>query len=494
VTDTSTSADFSSVADSADSSAEAAPSQADSFDEGDGDYDSLPDYGETAGLDEGDADYDSLPDYGADDGLKDPELSYDELPGPDQPDPSSEPQPWAPDETVQLHPDESSGDLSGSSSSPSDHPGSPSDQPPTLHDGSSAPPAQGDSQEVDAARGELAQAYEQAEREQEARDALDAAYAQAEADGVPPNSIEQFDADAQQAIDEAPSDTGAKQLEFKEPGPPKEVEFKEPSQAKEVEFKEPTAAASYDAGSAEHGDASQQAELPREVHSPDEQRVVNDAKADLESREQAGELLGGDPMGRADQWHQQGQNDLGYQQDCALASTSAVLRDCGVDASESDVVDQAASAGLCETGNANPADNGGVQDGEAISELLSKNGVENRIENPQDVQELAAFVEQGHGVITEIDAEELWGTPTEYSPAYYDADGRSNVNHAVQVTGTVRDSSGELTGIVVNDTGSPGGAGTVVPTERWDACWSNTNNDHETVVTSRPTSVERAGR
>ena len=54
MTDTSTSADFSRVGDSADTSAEAAPSQADSYDEGDGDYESLPDYGEIDELDEGD--------------------------------------------------------------------------------------------------------------------------------------------------------------------------------------------------------------------------------------------------------------------------------------------------------------------------------------------------------------------------------------------------------------------------------------------------------
>lgn len=459
MTDTSTSADFSSVADSADTSTEAAPSQADSFDEGDNDYESLPDYGEVDELDEGDADYASLPDHGAPDDL-DPELSYDTLPD-HAADTSTEPQPWAQGETIQL----SNGDSPPAVSNAPDGP-----EVEAARAGVAEALDAGERQE--AARVEVREAFDAGERQQTARDAVDAAYAQAASDGVPPNSPEGFEAEAQRAIDEAPSDTGAKQ----------------------VEFQDPTEASSPEAVPVEQGDVPQFAESPNEVHSPEEQRVVDDAKSDLASREQAGEHLGGDPMGRADQWHQQGQNDLGYQQDCALASTSAVLRDCGVDASESDVVDQAASAGLCETGNANPADNGGVQDGEAISELLSENGVENRIENPQDVEELAAYVEQGHGVITEIDAEELWGTPTEYSPAYYDADGRSNVNHAVQVTGTVRDSSGELTGIVVNDTGSPDGAGTVVPTEKWDACWSNTNNDHETVVTSRPTSVERAGR
>lgn len=393
---------------------------------------------------------------------------------------TTHPQDWGEDEEIELH----------------------ADQPPD----SVTPVAEStasESPQADAARNGVAEAISAGERQETAREAVDAAYAQAEADGVPPNTIEQVEARAQQAIDDAPSDTGAKEVEFKEPGPPKEVEFKEP-----------TAAASRDAGPVEHGDAPQQAELPREVHSPEEQRVVDDAKAGLVSHERAGEVLGGDPVSRADQWHPQGQNDLHYENDCALAATSAVLRDCGVEASESDVVDQAVSAELCDTRHTNPADNGGVQDGRAISELLTQNGVENRIENPQDTEELAEYVEQGLGVITEIDAATLWDQPLDEQAfeakneyPYFDADGRSQVNHAVQVTGTVRDSSGELTGIVINDTGSrdntgsPDGAGRVVPIEMWDACWSNTTGgdssdprDHETIVTNRPTSIERARR
>lgn len=242
------------------------------------------------------------------------------------------------------------------------------------------------------------------------------------------------------------------------------------------------------------GDALARSERLPEVHSEAEKQVIDGAKADLVGRQEAGDTLGGDPIGRADQWRLQGQNERGYEQDCALASTSAVLRDCGVETSESAIVDQAANEELCDTNHEVAADNGGVKDGEAISQLLTENGVENRIENPQDPQELAQFVEEGKGVITEVDANEVWGTSLDAAPTYYDAEGRSQVNHAVQVTGTVRDNSGELTGFIVNDTGSPDGAGTVVPVEKWHACWTNTNNDHETIVTTRPTDVERASR
>lgn len=125
---------------------------------------------------------------------------------------------------------------------------------------------------------------------------------------------------------------------------------------------------------------SQRSEQPREVHTPSEQSVVDVAKADLKAREQVGEILGGDPVNRVDQWHRQGQNERGYQQTCALAATSEVLRDCGVELSESEIVDQAVIAQLCETGQPTDAANGSVQDGYDISLLLTVNGVENRLE------------------------------------------------------------------------------------------------------------------
>lgn len=196
MTETATGADTSSSTDSADTSMDAAPVQADTYDEGDSDYGSLPDYGEIGDLDEGDTDYDSLPDYGADSDLDDPALSYDELPDPAA-EVTAEPQSWEPGETVQVH---------GEGSSPVDSDGH-------------------DSAEVEAARADVEQALEQGARQDEAREAVDAAYAQAEADGLPANTKEQFEADAERAIDEAPSDTGAEQVEYKAPDSVEEAEL-----------------------------------------------------------------------------------------------------------------------------------------------------------------------------------------------------------------------------------------------------------------------------
>lgn len=248
--------------------------------------------------------------------------------------------------------------------------------------------------------------------------------------------------------------------------------------------------------------AGRQVELQEPVGAPEdagredrEHAVVTQAQADLRAREAAGERLGGEPVGRAELWGQQGNNTLGYENDCALAATSEVLRDCDVPRSEDDVVREAAAKRLCQTWNADPAENGGVRDAEPIRQLLVDNGVDARVVHPDTPEELARWVDQGHGVITEVNAGELWDGRWDAPHAYaYDALGRAEVNHAVHVTGTTTDESGRLTGFVINDTGVPDGAGTVVRRDVWERCWTDTDRQHETVVTTLPTRAERIGR
>ncbi len=314
----------------------------------------------------------------------------------------------------------------------------------------------------------------------DARAQVEAAY-----EGATPNTSESFNAEAQQQAHALPDDAGGKQVEYKHPEPAKEVPFIDP--------RDPDAAAV--------DEINDQVDPPVPTNQADvdserfddhaRQEVIDAAKANLAERERNGEVLGGDPINRAEQWHKQGDNDRSYQQDCGLASTAAVLQNCGVEVTESAIVEQAVKENLCETEMPDPADNGG-SDGQAISQLLCNNGVDNTIENPQTPENLAAYVEEGKGVIAEVNADELRGTPQ--ADAYYDDEGRIEVDHAVQVTGTVRDAAGNLTGFVVNDTGSDDGAGQVVSMDQWAACWDNTSNDHETIVTSRPTSAERADR
>lgn len=86
----------------------------------------------------------------------------------------------------------------------------------------------GEAPEVEAARIDVQDALDQGARVQEARDEVDAALNRAEADGLAPNTREQFEAEFQEKMDEAPTNQDAKQVEFQEPGPAKQVEFEAP--------------------------------------------------------------------------------------------------------------------------------------------------------------------------------------------------------------------------------------------------------------------------
>ncbi|MGQ0631628.1 MAG: hypothetical protein ACT4P1_11330 [Sporichthyaceae bacterium] len=388
--------------------------------------------------DEGDADYDAEPGRGEPSPVDEGDVDYDAWPDQGEPGPVDE------------------GDAAYE----------------TLPDGATEHPEQA---AQDAARAEVARVFDIDEAREDVAAAL--------AEGPPSVTSAEYRDQAEAWAEQQSQDSAVKEVEFQGPAPAKEVEFQGPAQTKEVEY--------YDPGGAP---TDMPADAPAtDVRDVQEQMVVADAKADLVARQDAGEVLGGDPVNRAELWHLQGQNDRAFQSDCALASTSEVLRDCGVDASESDVVDQAVERQLCVTDN-DPARNGGVSDGRAVSELLNANGVESSVEYPPDSEALAARVEEGRGVITEVNSGELWGTSDSYRFSFL-GDDRAKVDHAVQVTGTVRDrDSGELTGFVVNDTGNPEGAANVIPLDTWDRCWTNTNRDHESVVTARSTDEERGTR
>jgi hypothetical protein len=96
-------------------------------------------------------------------------------------------------------------------------------------------------------------------------------------------------------------------------------------------------------------------------------------------------------------------------------------------------------------------------------------------------------------VIAEVNAGELWDGRGDVPVDAYatNSQGQPLVNHAVQVTGTVRDSTGALAAFVINDTGRPDGAANVIPMAVWDRCWTEASGDHETVVTVLTTQRER---
>jgi len=234
-------------------------------------------------------------------------------------------------------------------------------------------------------------------------------------------------------------------------------------------------------------------DAPRAVVDPPtdrEQQVIDDAKAGLVARQANGDRLGGDPVGRADLWHVQGEgrNERGYESDCALACSAEILQDSGVPASENDVVDYAASNQLCVTGYSDAADNGGSRL-DQVEKVLSDHGVASHVEGPREPEQLARLVEDGHGVIQAVNSDILWDG--EVNPdSTVSVDGRPAPDHAVVVTGTVRDAQGRLDGFVINDTGNPTGAGVQVDLDRWQ----ESTGSGGCVVTGHPTDLERGAR
>jgi hypothetical protein len=158
----------------------------------------------------------------------------------------------------------------------------------------------------------------------------------------------------------------------------------------------------------------------------------------------------GDVPGTADLNHLQGDNPYNFQGDCGLCSCQDVLNQFGVNATEGDVVEHAVQNHECAVTD-DPEKSGGTSTSDQ-ARILNDYGVPAHTEQGQSLEDLAANVEHGHGVIIEANAGHLWNQPQ------YLENGQAN--HAITVTGVARDpDTGQIQGFYVNDTGdgSPGG-------------------------------------
>lgn len=172
-------------------------------------------------------------------------------------------------------------------------------------------------------------------------------------------------------------------------------------------------------------------------------------------------LVIGDVPRLADFTHPQGDNPLGFKGTCGLCSCEGVLRQFGIEVTETDLVEHALRNGLCHVGDA-PEECGGTT-ASMQAEILADHGVPAHVEQCRSLEELAAAIERGHGVIVEANAGVLWD-----DAAYYDFGGS---NHAVVVTGVARDpGTGEIQAFYLNDSGS-GQAGQFVDAETMGSAW-----------------------
>lgn len=209
--------------------------------------------------------------------------------------------------------------------------------------------------------------------------------------------------------------------------------------------------------------------------------VVGVAQDRLHDLEQAGYQLGGDPIERAELWHEQGQGDPDYQGTCGIVAVEGVARDAGVNTDEGSLVQLARDKGLCLTDSDDRYANGGTSP-ESRAELLDQVGLDNVVRPVESQQDLADLIEQGDGVIARVSAGHLWNVSDPVAYSYTFDENRLptgyNANHAVHVTGTVRNESGNLAGFVINDSGHDRGAGVVVDSATWNAAWDSTNGPH----------------
>lgn len=160
--------------------------------------------------------------------------------------------------------------------------------------------------------------------------------------------------------------------------------------------------------------------------------------------------------------HRQGDNPEHFQDDCGLMSVLDVLRQFGARITEGDVVTHALQHGECHVDPAAPHRSGGTRPSQD-ARILGDYGVPSSVRCRQSMAQLAALVEQGHGVIIGVNCGVLWQNPDQVG------DGR--VNHAVTVTGVAVDpQSGGVQGFYVNDSGNGKSAGfisTVIMRVAW---------------------------
>jgi hypothetical protein len=181
---------------------------------------------------------------------------------------------------------------------------------------------------------------------------------------------------------------------------------------------------------------------------------LSDFSADLEIPSQLDVLpdgrdavIIGDPEGDKAFTHKQGDNWLGYEGTCGLCSCENVLRSFGLDVTETDIVTFAAQRGLCGTDDPDPRQNGGTTT-EWQAEILTRHGIPASASYGGSMEDLAGNIEQGRGVIVEVDAGVLWERP-EYS------NWLGQPNHAITVTGVARDPmTGDIQGFFINDSGT----------------------------------------
>jgi hypothetical protein len=184
----------------------------------------------------------------------------------------------------------------------------------------------------------------------------------------------------------------------------------------------------------------------------------------------------GDPEGDKAFTHRQGDNLLKFLGTCGLCSCENVLRSFGLDVNETDMVIFAAQRGLCNIDD-DPRHSGGTTT-EWQADILTRHGIAASASYGGSLDDLAGNLEQGHGVIIEVNAGVLWDDAND--------DSGGHANHAITVTGVARDpSTGEIQGFFINDSGT-GKAAQFVDASVMHEAWEEAGGEAVVTAESRP--------
>jgi uncharacterized Zn-binding protein involved in type VI secretion len=130
-------------------------------------------------------------------------------------------------------------------------------------------------------------------------------------------------------------------------------------------------------------------------------------------------------------------------QNCGVESARQILLAAGNEITEGDLLDWAVDEGLAEDAP-DPLERGGTNPQDR-QDILNQQGIPSSLK-PATQQEVAQAVAEKKGVISSHDAGKLWGDPS-----------YNNSGHAVSVTGVSYDANGNISDVIISDTGTGDG-------------------------------------
>jgi hypothetical protein len=144
---------------------------------------------------------------------------------------------------------------------------------------------------------------------------------------------------------------------------------------------------------------------------------------------------------------------------CAVVSQQMILQQFGIDVSEAELVfDSVTNGWITDQGTS-------MEDAGA---LLEHYGIPTHVGYGGGIESLLNELAQGHKVIVGVDSGEMWGTDAPFSD-WFNPEG---ADHAIVISG-IDVADPQNIKVIVNDPGSPDGAGRIYPLDEFMEAWND---------------------